>query len=122
MINSIRASITLALVAVALCACAPQTRFEWGSYEPTLYAYYKNPAASAQYESALIKAIALGKKTNKIAPGLYAELGYVRLEQGNVAEAQTNFDEEMRLFPESRFFLGNVARRAAPVAAKGPTS
>lgn len=122
MIKTIYVSIMLALGASMLSACAPQTRFEWGTYEPSLYAYYKNPSAEPQYEAALVKAIAAGKKSNKIAPGLYAELGYLKLDEGNIAEAQVDFDEEMRLFPESRFFLGNVSRRAAPVAGKGPTS
>lgn len=114
----------LVLVAASLlCACAPQTRFEWGSYEPSLYAYYKNPSEKAQYEAALVKAINLGKKSNKVAPGLYAELGYIKLEDGDIAQAQANFDEEMRLFPESRPFLSGVTKRMAPnVATKGATS
>jgi hypothetical protein len=122
MTKTIGLGLALALSVPMLSACAPQTRFEWGTYEPSLYAYYKNPSAQAEYENALVKAIAAGKKSNKIAPGLYAELGYLKLEEGKIAEAQANFDEEMRLFPESRFFLANVSRRAAPGAAKGPTS
>jgi hypothetical protein len=118
----IRSAIALAACGLALCACAPQTRFEWGSYEPSLYAYYKNSGERTQYEAALVKAIAAGKKSNKIAPGLYAELGYLHLEDGKIAEAQTCFDEEMRLFPESRFFLGSVAKRMAPGDVKGAAS
>jgi hypothetical protein len=120
--NRIRPIAALVLCGLTLCACAPQTRFEWGSYEPSLYAYYKNSGERAQYETALVKAIATGKKSNKIAPGLYAELGYLHLEDGKVAEAQTCFDEEMRLFPESRFFLSGVAKRMAPSDVKAATS
>jgi hypothetical protein len=110
----------LTVGAIALCACAPQTRFEWGAYEPSLYAYYKSPSERTQLEVALVKAIALGKKSNRVAPGLYAELGFMRLENGDVAQAQVNFDEEMRLFPESRPFLDGVTKRMAPnLATKG---
>jgi|SRR5438874_7141834 len=119
MIDMARKSVVLMAGALALTACAPQTRFEWGSYEPSLYAYYKNPSDRGQYEESLVKAIAIGKKSNKIAPGLYAELGYMRLEAGDIAGAQANFDEEMRLFPESRSFLGGVAKRMAPGTTKG---
>ena len=122
MTNAIKFGLALGLSAMALSACAPRTRFEWGTYEPSLYAYYKNPSAQAEDEAALVKAIAAGRKSNKVAPGLYAELGYLKLEEGNVSEAQTNFDQEMRLFPESQFFLSNVSRRATPGTAKGPTS
>ena len=122
MTDAIRKSFVVMACGLALCACAPQSRFEWGSYEPSLYAYYKNSSERVAYETALVKAIDLGKKSNKVAPGLCAELGYMRLEDGDAAGAQANFNEEMRLFPESRFFLGNIARRTAPGAAKGPTS
>jgi hypothetical protein len=115
--------LVLSVAAGWLCACAPQTRFEWGAYEPSLYAYYKSPSERVKYEAALTKAIDLGKKSNKVAPGLYAELGYMRLEDGDIAQAQVNFDEEMRLFPESRAFLSGVTKRMAPtVAAKGAAS
>ena len=123
MIKLASKGLVLGIAAGLLCACAPQTRFEWGSYEPSLYAYYKNPSERAQYEAALVKAIDAGKKSNKVAPGLYAELGYMRLEDGDIAQAQVNFDEEMRLFPESRAFLSGVTKRMAPtVAAKGAAS
>ncbi len=97
-------------------ACAPQSRFEWGSYEPALYAYYKDPSDRASYEKALTQAIAAGRKSNKIAPGLCAELGYMHLEDGNLVQARADFDEEMRLFPESRPFLTGVTKRMAPPA------
>jgi hypothetical protein len=113
-----RTAITLTVLAAIVClgaaGCAPQSRFEWGSYEPSLYDYYKNPSDRAQYEKALTKAIADGRKSNKVAPGLCAELGYMKLEDGNTADAQASFDEEMRLFPESRPFLTGVTKRVAP--------
>jgi hypothetical protein len=109
------------IAALGTAGCAPQSRFEWGSYEPSLYDYYKNPGDRAQYEKSLTLAIASGRKSNKIAPGLCAELGYMKLEDGNVAEAQSSFDEEMRLFPESRPFLTGVTKRMAPAAATKDT-
>lgn len=101
----------VAMVAAMAAACAPQSRFEWGNYENSLYVYYKSPDQRAQYEAALVKAIELGRKKGKIAPGLCAELGYLQLENGNLLEAQKDFAEEMALFPESRPFLTNVVQR-----------
>lgn len=101
---------------LALCAltaaCAPQTRFAWGDYEEALYAYYKDPAQREIYKKALVAAIDEGRKDNKIAPGLLAELGYLDLEDGNSPEAVSLFREEMALFPESRPFLEGVVQRA----------
>ena len=106
--------LVIGAIATLIAGCAPQGRFEWGTYEPALYAYYKSPSERALYEKELVKTIERGRKSGKVAPGLCAELGYVRLENGDVAGAQASFDEEMRLFPESRMFLTNVVIRMSP--------
>jgi|ThiBio_1000_plan_1041568.scaffolds.fasta_scaffold01639_5 hypothetical protein len=106
-----------AIVAVsAAAACAPQTRFEWGDYESALYDYSKSPDARISYEKALTKAIASGGKSHKVAPGLNAELGYMKLEDGDFAQAKADFEREMELFPESRPFLQGVIERMQPPA------
>ncbi len=99
------------IVAATAAGCAQQSRFVWGNYENSLYTYYKSPDQRAQYEASLVKAIELGRKNGKIAPGLCAELGYLQLENGNLLEAQKDFAEEMTLFPESRPFLSGVVQR-----------
>jgi hypothetical protein len=95
----------VAFALVTLSACAPATRFTWGTYEDALYAYYKNPSEREEYRDALIAAIERGRTQMNVAPGLLAELGYLYLEDGNRARAQELFEEEMMLFPESRVFL-----------------
>lgn len=112
--KKLRTAILFGAVAALAAGCAPQGRFEWGGYEPALYAYYKSPGERALYEKELVKAIERGRKSGKVAPGLCAELGYIRLENGDIAGAQASFDEEMRLFPESRMFLTGVVTRMAP--------
>lgn len=99
------------MVTMTAAGCVQPSRFVWGTYENSLYTYYKSPDQRAQYEAALVKAIELGKKNGKVAPGLCAELGYLQLENGNLLEAQKDFAEEMTLFPESRPFLSGVVQR-----------
>ena len=101
-----------ALVATALASCAPTTRFEWGAYEGSLYAYAKRPDQKEAFRTALLRAIEKGRESNRIAPGLNAELGYLYLEEGDTQKAVSYFEEEMRLFPESRKFLASVVARA----------
>lgn len=99
--------------AMALTACASHDeRFEWGHYEGALYVYAKKPEKRADYKQALVEAIAKGRKENRVAPGLLAELGYVYLEDGDMASAIPLFEEEMKRFPESRTFLSGVVSRA----------
>jgi hypothetical protein len=107
-------AIAVALTAgLTLSACATnKSRFEWGNYEGSLYAYAKKPDAKPKYKEALERAIDTGRKTNRVAPGLLAELGYLYLEDGDVAHATPLFEEEMQRFPESRVFLAGVVTRA----------
>jgi hypothetical protein len=105
-------ALSTAISAIAfLTACAPASRFEWGNYEMALYAYAKNPAARETYRRALIAAIEQGRSTDRIAPGLLAELGYLYLEDGDRSQAVRYFEEEMRLFPESAPLLTRVIGR-----------
>jgi hypothetical protein len=109
--------------ACLLSACGTtSSRFEWGGYEGALYAYAKAPDKRPVYRTALESAIAKGRATNRVAPGLLAELGYLDLEDGDTKGAVALFEEEMRLFPESKSFLSAVVARAqsgsVPEAAK----
>jgi hypothetical protein len=108
----------IAALALLLSACATPSRFEWGGYEGALYSYAKKPELRPQYRTALEKAVEQGRKTNRLAPGLLAELGYLALEDGDIATAVPLFEEEMRTFPESRGFLQGVVARAKGGASK----
>jgi hypothetical protein len=70
------------------------------------------------YRATLEKAIAEGRRTSRLAPGLLAELGYLALEDGDNVQAVRLFEEEMIAFPESRGFLTGVVVRAKTAPAK----
>ena len=100
--------------AMAATACAPATRFEWGAYEQALYAYTQNPEGRSVYETSLEQAIERGQKRNAVAPGMYAELGYLYLEEGDSAAALEHFQQERILFPESARFMDRVISQIEP--------
>jgi hypothetical protein len=102
------ALLTAFIGAVALTACAPTSRFEWGAYEQALYAYSQNPENRGVYKAALENAIERGRARDAIAPGLLAELGHLYLEEGNSVEALKYFREERTLFPESAVLMDRV--------------
>ncbi len=102
----------IASAGASLCACATPSRFEWGGYESSLYAYAKKPERRMDYRASLELAVDKGRKTDRVAPGLLAELGYLYLEDGDAAHAIPLFEEEMRRFPESKSFLTSVVARA----------
>lgn len=100
------------ILILSVTSCATPSRFEWGNYESALYIYAKKPDHRPQYQQALEEAIAKGRQTNRIAPGMLAELGYLHLEDGDNKAAIALFEEEMKLFPESRPFMSKVIERA----------
>jgi len=111
MTRRLRSGLLIPACALLLAACATSSRFEWGDYERALYVYSKKPDARPVYREALEKAIAKGRNTKRLAPGLLAELGYLKLEDGDAAGAIALFEEEMRTFPEARPFLNPVVAR-----------
>lgn len=103
-------------VATLVSGCATPSRFEWGGYEGALYTYAKKPDQRPAYRTALEQAVERGRQQNRLAPGLLSELGYLSLEDGDVPRAVALFEEEMRIFPESRPFLSSVIARASAAA------
>ena len=95
-----------------LAGCAETSRFEWGSYDAALYAYSKKPEELPRYEAALKEAIEKGRASNRLAPGLQAELGYCYLVAGDKAGAVQMFKAEMADFPESRPFLSKIVAQS----------
>ncbi|MBI1361411.1 MAG: DUF4810 domain-containing protein [Alphaproteobacteria bacterium] len=104
-------TVLAAASACVLVGCATPSRFEWGGYEGSLYAYAKHPETRENYRKTLVAAIDKGERTNRLAPGLYAELGYLNLEDGQQTEAVADFKKEMAAFPEARPFLTGVIER-----------
>ena len=124
----IKTALGIGLAGLFVSGCATQTgRFEWGSYESSLYVYAKAPDKRPQYRASLETAVARGRETSRMAPGLLAELGYVHLEDGDTAGAIPLFEEEAATFPESRPFMTRLIERAkkaekpTPAASVGPT-
>lgn len=72
-------SYMLLAAALTVTGCATPPRFEYGAYENSLYVYYKKPDTADKFEIALENAIKKGETSGRLAPGLYAELGYLRL-------------------------------------------
>lgn len=123
-----RTFMTLALLpaAAALSGCATQGLYQWGGYEDGLYAAYKDTnksdALRLQLESHIQAAESGGQK---VAPGLYAEVGTLYLQAGQRQRAIGWYQRERQAWPESEQFMAaliqNLQRlEAASAAAPNP--
>ncbi|WP_353116673.1 DUF4810 domain-containing protein [Nitratidesulfovibrio sp.] len=116
MANPLRV-VQLALLAAALCVlctgCAKpgNAMYCMDNYSSTLYACRKNPAQDQQdkHIKAMQDIVAKSEQRNlPVPPGIFAELGYIHLKAGQMAEAKKYFEAENRLYPESKVFTARL--------------
>jgi hypothetical protein len=102
------------VIALALAGCAgPQSKYEWGNYEQALYSYYKNPAEANALMVSISTAITSAEASKRVvAPGLYAEYGYLLLMQGKTQDAIDYFDKEQAKWPESAHLMERMRKLA----------
>lgn len=114
------ALVELALVALAALAggCATnQQKYNWGRYDPALYAYYKNPDKLTGLSAALDGVIKTGDSSAaKVPPGIYAEYGYLQLQAGKRDQAIELFKQEEAHWPESKVFMDRMIKVSSETA------
>ncbi len=99
--------------AAALLAGCQTTRplYYWGHYEAVVYQDYAKPgkltpeAEAKLLEEDIQRAAATGRAVH---PGLYAHLGYLYYQSGNLEAARKAFVQEKTLFPESAPFMDRL--------------
>ena len=106
---------TILLIFCVLPACGGQPAlYHWGEYEENLYLRATDTSEKAQAEALrmLEATINEAEENNaRLAPGVYADYGYLLFKQGRTEEALANFKKEASLYPESKYFMGSVISR-----------
>jgi hypothetical protein len=105
--------LTLLILAVFFLASCKPTRplFYWGNYSDAYYKYIKkaDDKATERYKTSIVNIIEKSKEWEiKVPPGIYAEYGYLFLQEGNKDEARKYFNLEMETYPESRIFMTKI--------------
>ena len=104
----------LVLFALLLAGCnqpdTPRSLYYWdGTYNNALYTYLNEGGDVNEQISHLENLIQTSiQKGYKVAPGVYAHLGLLYLNNGNLGVANANFDKEVENFPESREFINFI--------------
>lgn len=97
---------------VLMTGCATnQNLYQWGGYDAALYSTYKSPETVLELQTKLETHIAAMAQANqKVAPGLYAELGSIYLQAGKTDEAIAQYSKERELWPESRTLMDSMIK------------
>lgn len=105
---------SLALFAILLAGCGnaggPRSLYYWdGTYSSSLYSYLNEDGDATEQISRLENLVQTSTQRGyKVAPGLYAHLGLLYLNNGNLDAANANFDKEVENFPESREYINFI--------------
>jgi hypothetical protein len=120
-------NVRLILIAPVLFAVLPgcvtnHQRYEWGNYDPSLYAYYKDPTKEAALAESLSSIISTADSNHALVPpGIYAEYGYLQLQGGKSLAAVELFKQEETHWPESKVFMEHMIKVASTSAATSNT-
>ena len=97
-------------------------RYGWGTYDPSLYAYYKDPTKEAELAESLAAVISTADSHHALVPpGIYAEYGYLQLQEGKYLAAVELFKQEEAHWPESKVFMDRMIKIASTPAPKSST-
>lgn len=116
-----RAYIFSAIIAapIILSGCVAPPKYTWGNYDRSLYSYYKDPTKSQEHMAEIQSIIQAAEKTQaKVAPGIYAEYGYLLMQAGKTDDALSMFKKEKENWPESIQFMDSMVK----IAGNSPSS
>ncbi len=108
---------TLLLLCIFLAAgCATKKEiYYWGEYEKLIHDAYIKPGSAdpatqiEKLKADIQKSEAKGKR---VAPGIYAHLGYLYALEGKDSQSKAAFNQEQTLYPESKVFIEGMLNRA----------
>jgi hypothetical protein len=111
------------ILAGLLAGCVTNhQRYDWGTYDPSLYAYYKDPTKEAALAESLAAIISTADSNHALVPpGIYAEYGYLQLQEGKNPAAIDLFKQEESHWPESKVFMDRMIKVASTPTATSTT-
>lgn len=116
----------LTVATITGCASKPQALYNYGGYSHTYYQLKKESSSEqlTALQEEIVKLIESKDHgmTGRVPPGIYANLGYIYLQQGNPQKAVENFKMEMEIYPESRQFMELMINKVKTAENKGVNS
>lgn len=102
------------LVGLSAGCVTNHQRYGWGTYDPSLYAYYKDATKEAALAESLAEIISTADSNHALVPpGIYAEYGYLQLQEGKNLAAVDLFKQEESHWPESKVFMDRMIKVAS---------
>ena len=105
--------ILFTLLAIFASCTTQKPLYTWGNYEKTSYNYLKNSD-----EESIQKLIENYQKVIEtqngtrgvVPPGIYADYGFVLIQEGKTEEGKKMLMKEVALYPESKIFIDRIIK------------
>ena len=109
--------LSLCVLLGLLCGCTSNTLYTWGKYDQWLYENYKSPKNDEELYVDLTRLITeyesrKNPAVKPMAPGLYAEYGFLLMRRGENEQAIQYYNKEKALWPESAVFMDSMIQVA----------
>ena len=116
---ALMASTVLVSGLLAGCNSGPQTLYQWESYQPEVYEYFKGEEPKEAQAEALERDLQKIRSTGRTPPpGYHAHLGLLYLSMGKDDQMVQQFNTEKALFPESGPYMDFLLKNAKTGDAK----
>jgi hypothetical protein len=103
--------IAVAAAALWLSGCAqPKTLYQWGSYQPEVYEYFKGESKESQVAKLEEDLQKIRSTNGNPPPGYHAQLGMLYGSLGKDDQMVQEFRTEKTLFPESATYMDFLMR------------
>lgn len=96
-------------------SCAPSNLYYWGKYDQATYQFNKTQTEESRvkllstYEDIIKnKAKSLSKE---VPPGIYADYGYLLIQDGQIAKGKEMLEKELSIYPESKKMVEYILKK-----------
>ncbi|MBM3113817.1 DUF4810 domain-containing protein [Pseudomonas sp. P66] len=101
------------LGSVLLTGCTShKPLYQWESYQPQVYQYFKGESKEAQAEALERDLQKIRAKSGAVPPGYHAQLGLLYSSLGKDDQMIQQFQTEKALFPESTAYMDFLMKNA----------
>ncbi len=102
------------LMLLTACGPKPKPMYYFGDSSSALYAYKKAPSDESfvQMKKSIQEVIEHSEQNGiAIAPGTFANIGYINLMEGSPDQAIAYFKKEKQLYPEATIFMDRMIQK-----------
>jgi hypothetical protein len=97
---------------LAGCQTGHKNLYDWGSYQPQVYQYFKGESPEKQIDMLEKDLQLITAKGAMPPPGMHAHLGLLYSQLGREELVVQHFEAEKKLFPESTAYMDFLLKKS----------